>query len=176
MICNIVTGDITSRDNPADIIIGMNSELSDVTGIGLPFVKDAIPTRLIQLGSVITFDFDGDRRLHMIICHHLGQGGWDGAERHVRFGLDYLDHLEQMHNERDRQYSIVQIGTGRVGMRDGADHTAIHLAMAQSHLELELFVFKPLQVANADVIAAPLRPMSAWSPIHGENEVRALAA
>src|SRR4051812_21268231 len=105
MIESIVIGDILSPSNPRDIIIGMNTDLEDVTGIGLRFVRNVIPLLALDLGSVISFDFDQKRKLHMIICHKLGKGGWADAEQYVRFGLDYLEHL----NDTGRQYSIVQI-------------------------------------------------------------------
>ena len=174
MIRDIVLGDITAPENKADIIIGMNSELADVTGIGLPFVKKSIPSRAIQLGSVISFTFDHSRKLHMIICHHLGNGGWAGAERHVRFGMDYLDHLDHMEelSGAGRDYSIVRIGTGRVGNRDGADHIGIHKAMADSHLLVDLFLYeKPAASADIRVVRAPLIPFRVWSTDFGEERL-----
>jgi hypothetical protein len=110
----------------------------------------------------------------MIICHHLGEGGWEGAERHVRFGLDYLEHLDHMEEVAglNRTYSIVRIGTGRVGTRDGADHMCLHQAMADSHLILDLYVYERPQLAE-DVSAkiVPLRPFRAWSPNFGEEAI-----
>lgn len=172
MIRNIIPGDITSPDNPCDIIIGMNSQLQDVTGIGRTFVQNAIPQKALGLGSVISYDFDESRKLHMIICHDLGRGGWRKADMYVRFGLDYLNHL----NDGCREHSIVQIGTGRIGKRDSADHSAIHTAMANSFLELDLYVFdsSKLRQPAADIIE--LRPLSAWSPRHGDVPVDAIAA
>ncbi len=173
MIRHIVPGDITDPRNKADIIIGMNSALNDVTGIGLPFVKQSIPTRAIQLGSVISFNFDTNRKLHMLICHHLGEGGWAGADRHVRFGLDYLEHLAHMDEEPpvERDYSIVHIGTGRVGIRDGADKVAIHRAIADSHLTVDLFVYKKPEEAAVVSMRTPLVPFRAWSPNFGEERM-----
>lgn len=170
-------GDITAPENKSDIIIGMNSQLSDVTGIGLPFVKDAVPTRAIQLGSVITYEFDTVRKLHMLICHSLGNGGWRDSERYVRFGLDYLAHVNQMEMEKETNYSIVNIGTGRVGTRDGSDPIGIKRAMADSHLVIDLFVYTPPSV-HADVRAAraPLRLVGAWSPHYGEERIPLAAA
>jgi len=178
VILDIVTGDITTPENPSDIIIGMNSQLSDVTGIGLPFVKDVIPMRQIQLGSVITFEFDIHRRLHMLICHHLGKGGWAYADRHVRYGLDHLEYLdrEQQAGGSDRTYSIVKIGTGRVGVRDGADAPALHRAMADSFLPLTLFLYNRETVeAVTRESRAPLVPISTWSPDHGRQRIHAPA-
>lgn len=175
MLNNIVHGDITDPRNRADIIIGMNTALTDVRGIGLPFVKDAFPTRLIQKGSVLTFQYDEHRRLHMLVCHDLGEGGWVNAERHVRFGLDYLNHLQEEESEEERIYSIVHIGTGRVGQRDGADPAAIKRAIADSHLMVDLFIYNPPQKAQVDVVV-PLRPLRVWSPNFGEGLPLQMAA
>jgi hypothetical protein len=164
VIENIIIGDITSPQNYRDIIIGMNTDLNDVTGIGLRFVKDLIPLKALELGSVLTFDYDDQRKIHMIICHHLGPTYWRNADQHVRFGMDYLHYT----NDSRRKYSIVRIGTGRIGQRDKADHAAIHKAMAESHLPVNLHILE-LQVAEAIVRAerAPLVAVAAWNHRHG---------
>lgn len=163
-IRHIIQGDITHPNNRTNPIIGMNSDLRDVTGIGLPFVRDAVPTRALQLGSVISYGFGQGRTLHMIICHHLGVGGWADAPKHVRFGLDFLEHV----SEPDEEFSIVQIGTGRVGMRDGADAPAIRTAMTNSYLDVDLFIYDPHEHQAAVVHKpTPLRPFRAWAPMEG---------
>jgi hypothetical protein len=164
VIEDIINGDITSPQNPRDIIIGMNTDLHDVTGIGLRFVKNLIPLKALDLGSVLTFDFDAQRKLHMIICHHLGPSYWYNADQHVRFGMDYLHYM----NDSGRKYSIVRIGTGRIGQRDKADHAAIHKAMAESYLPVNLYTFDPKTAeAVTQVERAPLVATAAWNPSHG---------
>ncbi len=169
MIEKILPGDITHPSNKRDIIIGMNAQLQDVTGIGRKFVRDLIPPKALELGSVISFDFDHRRRLHMIICHHLGKNGWVEADKHVRFGMDFLNHM----NDLKRKYSIVQIGTGRIGQRDGANVADIFTAMATSYLPVQLFIHRPIeQVAVVNAIDVPsLRPLRAWHPISGELQL-----
>lgn len=49
MITAIKVGDITSPANPKHIIIGMNSKLNDVTGIGRPFVNKIHTAQPIKL-------------------------------------------------------------------------------------------------------------------------------
>ena len=170
MIKNIVVGDITSPANPYDIIIGMNSTLSDVTGIGLPFVQKIAAIHPIVPGSVLSFEFTPERHVHMVICHDIGETGWIYADRYVRFGMDYL-----WHTERGRCYSIVQIGTGRVGKRDGADPAAIRSAMAASYLPVDLDGYDPgaRQVVDAAVVHPPLRAFRAWHPTYGEERIAA---
>lgn len=169
MIKNIVVGDITRPTNSADIIIGMNSTLSDVLGIGRRFVDKIAAIHPIVRGSVLSFEFTPERHLHMIICHDIGEAGWIDADREVRFGMDYL-----WHTERARRYSIVQIGTGRVGRRDGADPAAIRSAMAASFLPVDLYVYDPgVHEAVATAHQAPLRAFRAWHPVLGEERIAA---
>lgn len=164
MIENIIPGDITHPSNPCDIIIGMNTALDDVRGIAFPFLRHVIPAAALELGSVISFNFDDARKLHMIVCHSLDARMWDKADMYVRFGMDYLQHL----NDSNRRYSIVQIGTGRVGLRDHADHAAIRTAMTTSFLPVDLYIYHPdARVAAASALAKPARPLSAWTMAEG---------
>ena len=166
MIVDVEVGDITAPENPRDIIIGMNATLSDVTGIGLPFVRKITTLYPITLGSVLSFEFDTSRHVHMLICHDIGAGGWKNAPQFVRFGMDFLWHTEQT-----RKYSIVQIGTGRVGYRDGADNGAIRTAIANSFLPVVLFVYDAKKRMPAHAALAPLKPFRAWTPTHGVEEI-----
>jgi hypothetical protein len=171
MIADIILGDITHPNNNRDIIIGMNSTLSDVTGIGLTFVsKYPDLHQPIELGSVLSFRFDASRYLHMIICHSIGTGGWKNAHQYVRFGLDYL-----WHTEGGREYSAVRIGNGRVGKRDGANEAKIRTAMTTSFLPLALYLFDPAQeaVAERSAVIVPLRAFRAWHPRYGEERIAA---
>ena len=158
MIRKIVVGDILDPRNTSDIIIGMNTELDEVTGIGLPFVRNTIPEIALDLGSVITFKFDAYRRLHMLICHRLGLGGWERAEDHIRYGLDYLNH----YRTDDREFSIVQIGCGQVGTRDRAPCEQIFRAMATSSLPVDLYVYEGASMA-APQEREPLKPLQAFA-------------
>ena len=170
-IKSIRVGNILSPDNPTDIIIGMNAEFDDVTGIGKPFIDQIVKTRDVSLGSVITFDYDGSRQLHMLICHHLLKGGWDRADHYVRYGMDFL-----WNSDPNRDYSIVNIGTGRVGKRDNADHAAIRTAMSTSFLPVDLFVLNESErpaAAMAQVI--PLKPLRMWDMARGETDIRLAA-
>lgn len=175
MIEDILVDDITSRDNRRDVIIAMNAQFKDVRGIGLPFVNRITLTHPIDLGSVLSFRFDEGRNLHMLICHELGNGGWRKADQYVRYGLDFL---WQQDGNAAKQYSIVSIGTGRVGLRDGADHRAIRTAIANSFLPVYLFVLpkeKIGQPMEAFLAAPNIVPFRAWSPERGVEEIRAAA-
>ena len=185
MIRDIKLGDITSPANPADIIIGMNSTLSDVTGIGLEFIRDIPVIYPIVLGSVFSFEFTPERNVHMIICHTIGEGGWANADRYVRYGLDYLwkteeaqytgEHgMDHLLTGSPRRYSIVQIGTGRVGKRDGADHALIRSAIAESYLPVDLYVYDPtLRQLVEQAKCPPMKAFRAYHPLHGEERIAA---
>lgn len=179
MIQDIKVGDITSRSNKSNIIIAMNTTLEDVTGIGVPFVRKINPTHPIQLGSVLNFQFDKNRMLHMLICHGIGFGGWTDADKWVRFGLDYLWQASMTKNHLlfDSEFSIVQIGTGEIGRRDGACAPEIRSAMAASHLNLTLFVRDKESQILVKKDREPLHPLSTWHPMYGEEKlVRACVA
>jgi hypothetical protein len=168
MISQIIPGDITLRANESDIIIGMNTELGEVTGIGLNFTWRINNKTPFALGTVLSFKLDHLRNLHMIICHELGEGGWDKADRYVRFGLDYLWSKQ----ENNRYYSIVDIGTGRVGQRDGADTAAIRSAIANSWLLVDLFVFDSFRPVAIETIAPKvLQAYRCWDYQNGEIAV-----
>ncbi|MEK7575294.1 MAG: hypothetical protein AAB511_03640 [Patescibacteria group bacterium] len=155
MITDIKDGDITDhRDNPGDIIIGMNTEVKEASAIGQPFARKMIPLGLLNLGTVLTFRFDEERLLHMIICHHLSPGGWRNAEQYVRFGLDFL-----WQSAGDRKYGIVQIGKGPVGKRDGADFGNLHRAISDSYLRMTLFIRGQEKTAEK-VSVDPVRKVS----------------
>ncbi|MBU6321646.1 MAG: hypothetical protein KGI78_01800 [Patescibacteria group bacterium] len=143
----------------------MNDSFEDVQGIGLPFIERIRRTRAIRLGSVVTFDYDGERQLHMLICHRLGRNGWVDAERHVRYSLDWLNQFAP-----ERQYSIVDIGTGRVGKRDGANPAVIRRAMGNSHLPVTLFIFPELAKARVEM-RMPVRPLVVWDRELGPAEI-----
>lgn len=155
----------------------MNTILEDVTGIGVPFVRKINLTNPIQLGSVLNFQFDNERMLHMLVCHDIGFGGWAKADKWVRLGLDYLWQASQDegHILHKAKFSIVRIGTGTVGRRDGALHQDILTAMATSHLDLTLFVRDEEAMVPVRKKQEPLHAFSAWHPMHGEERVRVAA-
>ena len=136
MIREIVVGDITAAVNRCDIIIGMNTELGEVSTLGRRVLANTLPPpQFIDLGTVLTFKFDQNRFIHMLICHNLCSGGWERADQFVRVGLDHL-----WVTRANRNYGIVQIGRGLVGRRDGAEPEAILTAIASSYLPVDLYV------------------------------------
>lgn len=168
MIEGIIVGDALSLTNRRDVIIGMNTTLGEVNGVGRPFVRK-YPGAEFDLGTVLTFNLDESRKLHMIICHKLGSGGWVKADKYLRFGLDHLD----QYNDQGRAYSIVNVGTGVIGQRDGANPAAMLCAMANSHLPVMLYVLGGLASERVMQKYPPMRALHAWSPKEGPIAVAA---
>lgn len=173
MILSIVPGDVLAKTNSDDVIIGMNSKLGEVAGIGLRFTWQIQHNKPLPPGTVYSFELDASRKLHMIICHHLGEGGWEDSEKYIRFGMDYLWHSEP----KDRKFSMVQVGTGHIGKRDGAPVAAIIDAISTSHLPVTLYVYQPPErvavEARQFVTRPPLVAYRSWSRESGELKMAA---
>ena len=105
-----------------------------------------------------------------MLFRSLGDYGWDNADKYVRFGLDYLWNKEG----NSRYFSIVEIGTGRLGKRDGADAGAIRTAIATSWLHVDLFVFdSPTPVAIQSIAPKQLQAYRYWNHVSGEEQIAA---
>lgn len=162
MIFKKVNGDILSTtDNPfGDIIIGMNTELRELSELARNFVGGSI-TGPVEKGSVLTFKYDGLRRIHMIIIHDLNPKGWEDGPKYLRLGLDLL--WMQSQKERGgefmdgREFSIVQIGNGKVGKKYNANVFELEKAMHNSFLPLTLYTDKSTAAAAAAAVA-PFNP------------------
>ncbi|MEI8337676.1 MAG: hypothetical protein WCF92_00840 [bacterium] len=165
MIKNILCGDVTALTNPPkDIIIGMNSELGDLSALGCQIFRDQLPrSELIDLGTVLSFRYDKERMVHAIICHHLGNGGWRNANNYVRVALDHL-----WLTCGYRQFGIVQIGKGRVGIRDGANSIQITEAIASSYLHVDLYIHDDqVAVEEQEASGRVLHFLEGWNQTKG---------
>lgn len=172
MILDFLAGDILADDVTDDIIIGMNSQLQEVQGIGLPFTWQIQHNKPLKLGTVFSFELDAVRKLHMIICHHLGQGGWENSDQYLRFGMDYI-----RQTEGPRPCSMVKVGTGHIGQRDGADVPKIISAIADSHLAVTLYVYRPHEPEAVEArVALPLPSLVAYRAWNHEDGPLSLAA
>ena len=172
MILDIVEGDILNPYVTDDIIIGMNRQLEEVRGIGLSFTWQIQHTKPVKLGTVFSFELGEGRKLHMIICHRLGEGGWKDSDRYLRFGMDYL-----WQTEGPRPCSMVKVGTGPIGKRDGADVPKILSAIADSHLAVTLYVYRPPELVAAEArVALPRQTLVAYRSWNFEDGPMALAA
>lgn len=67
---------------------------------------------------------------------------------------------------------MVKVGTGRIGQRDGADVPQIMSAIANSHLAVTLYVYKPEEPefveARAALVRPPLVAYRSWNFEEGE--------
>jgi hypothetical protein len=89
----------------------------------------------------------------MLICHRdCSKGAGIKRINLSRFGMDYLDH----NKEPDQKFSVVQIGTGPIGLRDGADLSAIMTAISTSFLPVTLCLREEAMVMTAGAKRAPL--------------------
>jgi hypothetical protein len=166
MIRKISPNDITTLDpdEPLDIVVGMNTRLEKLDSILLPRQWQADQKFPLQIGSVLSFQLDRMRKLHMLICHNLGNNGWVDAEKYIRIGMDYL----WLKHGNNRDFSIVQIGAGRVGLAGGADTNRIRSAMAESFLPVTLFVKDSSEPADIRKIrSGQLSRPEVWTPLTG---------
>ncbi|MEI6660134.1 MAG: hypothetical protein WCK91_01785 [bacterium] len=175
MIKRVIPGDITARSNPRHIIRGINDTLDDLSGIGLENVERLKQSLLhpLILGSTVRFGFEGDRKLFMVVCHKIGKGGWANADNYIRYAMDNLHHSDEVEGLKGQEYSIVQIGAGPVGDRDGADVGSIITAMATSLLPVTLFVNDFSQIRPSVKKASPPHLVAevAWHPEFGRQEL-----
>lgn len=172
MIKNNVPRDISQipSTDPSDIIVGMNPMLDELTDIVLPKGWRSKNRAPFPLGGVVSFKLNSKQLLHMLICHNLGVGGWEQADRYVRIAMD---HLWSIYGS-SRYFSMVEIGKGKIGSRDGADHEAIHTAIANSWLSVDLYIFESSQpVAIQTITPKQLRAHSSWSPLSGVKKFAA---
>lgn len=173
-IVKIYPRDIFDPRNRLDIVVGMNTTFAEASSLSLSVLEKRTLTQELELGDVITFDFNNRsmQKLHLIICSRIGSGGWKNADQYVRWGLDYLWRRSNFTQE----FSIVQIGTGQVGQRDGADAAAIHTAMALSFVPTHLYVLDEVVASVAtNVIAMPSRPIRIWNMHRGEKKIPMVA-
>jgi hypothetical protein len=168
MILNISPNDITTLnpEEPSDIVIGMNTELKELDSIVLPQQWQAEQKYPLLLGSVLSFRLDRKRNLHMIICHTLNNGGWTDADKYIRIGMDYL----WFRHGNNRDFSIVQVGAGRIGTAGGADVNKIRAAMAASFLPVTLFIKDSDRPANIrEISPRQLSKPEAWNLLTGRS-------
>lgn len=170
MILETFAGDIESPLNPRDVIIGMNRDLSERTPFAISVSNRHKIVTPVEMGSVLSFEYRDGRKVHMLVCHEIGQGGWNDADKYVRWCLDYL-----WYTAPERQYSVVHIGTGRIGKRDGADGAAIMTALAQSHLEMVLYQKSTLNQEALPAVVQPalIHAYRLWQPSKGEMRLAA---
>ena len=125
----------------------------------------------LALGSVLKFDFGrgSEQKLYMVVCHKIGMGGWKKADMFLRYGLDSI------YMNTVGKYAIVDVGTGLVGVQDGADTALLRKAMADTFLPLDLYVRANELQSLTNTAPLELVARAAWHP-HGGTQNFAMAA
>lgn len=85
-----------------------------------------------NLGDVLTHK-NGNKTYHALVCHSLDEGGWDETPRIARECLDKIDAPD------DEEIAVVLMGSGPVGMMQGADVNAILAGMERSKKKLVVY-------------------------------------
>ncbi|OGD32028.1 hypothetical protein A3C91_01570 [Candidatus Azambacteria bacterium RIFCSPHIGHO2_02_FULL_52_12] len=85
-----------------------------------------------ELGEVLTHK-NGSKTYHALVCHSLDSGGWNDTPRVARECLDKID------APNDEEIAVVLMGSGLVGMMQGADVEAILKGMEQSKKKLVVY-------------------------------------
>lgn len=149
----------------------MNTTLEDLTLLGSEYAGSLSKklTHPIELGSVLSFDMNGGgRMLHMLICHHIGYQGWREAPRFIKFCLNKIEQDKRLYGTTGKMgFSIVHIGNGPIGTRDGSDPEENLRAIKESRLPVtlyrrprvslereKLFQFPPLDIVPKRVMYA----------------------
>jgi len=85
-----------------------------------------------QLGEVLTHK-NGTKTYHALVCHSLELGGWDDTPRVAR---ECLDKIKAPANQ---EIAVVLMGSGPVGMMQGANVEAILAGMQNSKKKLIVY-------------------------------------
>ncbi len=85
-----------------------------------------------RLGEVLTYKHY-DKTYHALVCHSLDPGGWNDTPRIARECLD------KIYLPDDEEIAIVLMGSGPLGMMQGANVKAILTGMEQSNKRLVVY-------------------------------------
>lgn len=85
-----------------------------------------------ELGEVLKHPY-GTKTYHALVCHSLDGGGWDETPRVAKECLDKLDVPD------DEEIAVVLMGSGPVGMMQGANVEAILAGMETSKKKLVVY-------------------------------------
>lgn len=84
------------------------------------------------LGEVLSHK-NGTKTYHALVCHSLDSGGWNQTPQIA------CDCLSKIDIPIDEEIAIVLMGSGLVGMMQGADVNAILSALEKSERKLVVF-------------------------------------
>lgn len=122
--------------NCKHIMFAVNTEGANTSGfagqVSTSFWAELAYIGPKPLGTVLSFNKDGSRTFHAIVCHSLRKG-WKEAPSVLRGCLDALN------VPNDEPIASVQIGRGPIGRMSGADFFAIIQAMDDSNKSIVLY-------------------------------------
>ena len=135
MIVNRVRGDIFA-ESQKHVAFAVNTEGYNGAGFAGQ-VSSRIWPKLAKtggnkLGDVLTYK-NGNKTYHALVCHSLEEGGWNETPRVARECLDKIDVPE------GEEIAVVLMGSGPVGMMQGADVDAILAGMKNSKMKLIVY-------------------------------------
>ena len=85
-----------------------------------------------ELGEVLTHK-NGNKTYHALVCHSLDSGGWNDTPHVARECIDKIEVSD------DEEIAVVLMGSGPVGMMQGADVEAILKGMEKSKKKLVVY-------------------------------------
>ena len=135
MITNRVRGDIFATSQK-HIAFSVNTEGYNDAGFAGQ-VSSLIWPKLAntggnKLGDVLTHKHDG-KTYYALVCHSLDRGGWNETPRIARECLD------QIKTAAGEEIAVVLMGSGPVGLMQGADVNAILAGMELSKQKLVVY-------------------------------------
>lgn len=135
MIVNRVRGDIFAAPQK-HIAFAVNTEGYNDAGFAGQ-VSSRIWPKLAntggnKLGDVLMHKI-GSKTYHALVCHSLESGGWNETPRVARECLDKL------YVPEGEEIAVVLMGSGPVGMMQGADVNAILAGMERSKRKLVVY-------------------------------------
>ena len=135
MIVNRVRGDIFTAPQK-HIAFAVNTQGYNDAGFAGQVTSQIWPklanTGGNKLGEVLTHK-NGTKTYHALVCHSLDSGGWNDTPQVARECLDKID------VPNDEEIAVVLMGSGPVGMIQGADVNAILAGMEQSKKKLVVY-------------------------------------
>ncbi len=113
----------------------------------------------VPVGTVIFgICSDTEKATLLLVCHELGEGGWENAPEAIKRGFDTVGSTILL---QDEEIATVAIGTGKTGRNQGASWDAIRAAMEASKANLVLYWENEKQKAMVEKDPNPQRVISA---------------
>ena len=135
MIIGRVAGDVF-RAPQKHIAFAVNEEGENFVGFAGQVASMIWPeleeTGGNDLGEVLEY-VSGSKTYYALVCHTQELGGWDNTPEIVR---ECLDNIDIPNNE---EIAVVLMGSGEIGIKEGADVEAILQGMEQSKKHLVVY-------------------------------------